>query len=191
MAKAEESPLVAAATLLERDLQKLEELSSAVCKMRLHNERSIARAARELNVALEQPDRLAQGLRLLAEAMGRLQERQQAALVPLGVRAAEIQARAALLNDYIGRFAALGTEAAETSQLLQSIELTEAPEGTSNGVRAGKLAEADQRLAAIVDGARELAEAARNDDLPDFVRDADALKQQIQALRGRLKVAVH
>src|SRR5882672_11831892 len=110
MAKAEESELVNAAALLEQNIQKLEELSASVRKIRLHNEKSITRAARELNEALGQPERLAEGLGLLAKAMEHMQARQEAALGPLKVRAVEIQARAALLTDYVQRFTALGAQ---------------------------------------------------------------------------------
>jgi chromosome segregation ATPase len=188
MAKTEDSELVRAAAALEQDLRRLEELSAAVRKIRLHNEKSITRAARELNEALEQPERLAGGLKLLAEAMAHLQERQEAALNPLSVRAAEIQARAAKLNEYVQHFAALGAQAADASKLLQTAQ--GATDALPDEERSQTLAEVDQQLSSIVEGARALAESARTDDLPDFARDADALKQRIQALRERLKAAV-
>lgn len=188
MTKTDDSELVRAAAHLEQVLHKLEELCSAVCKMRLHNERSITRAARELNEALQQPERLGEGLKLLAAAMGRLQERQEAALTPLAVRATEIQSRAALLNDYVQRFAALGAQAADTSKVLQTAQ---GPDGEPAGSPEGVLDDVDQRLTAIMEGARSLAESARAEDLPDFARDADALKQRAQALRARLKGAIH
>lgn len=190
MAKTEDSELVRAAAGLEHDLRRLEELSAAVRKIRLHNEKSITRAARELNEALEQPERLAQGLKLLAEAMAHLQERQEAALNPLSIRAAEIQARAAKLNEYVQHFAVLAAQAADASKLLQTAQGQNGPDTPPDEERSQTLAEVDQRLVAIVEGARSLAESARTDDLPDFARDADALKQRIQALRERLKAAV-
>jgi chromosome segregation ATPase len=190
MAKTEDSELVRAAAALEQDLRRLEELSAAVRTIRLHNEKSITRAARELNEALEQPGRLAQGLKLLAEAMAHLQERQEAAMNPLSVRAAEIQARAAKLNEYVQHFAALGAQTADASKLLQTAQGPDAAEALDDETRSHTLAEVDERLTSIVEGSRALAESARGDDLPDFARDADALKQRIQALSERLKAAV-
>lgn len=67
MTKPDDSQLVRAAAHLEQVLRKLEELSLAVCKMRLHDERSVTRAARELNLALEQPGQLATGTSFSAE----------------------------------------------------------------------------------------------------------------------------
>jgi chromosome segregation ATPase len=188
MTKTDDSELVRAAAHLEQVLRKLEELSQAVCKMRLHNERSITRAAQELNLALEQPARLAEGLKLLADAMGRLQARQEAALTPLAARAQEIQSRAARLTEYGERFAALGAQAAETSKVLQTAQ---GEGGVSEGAPGAVLEDVDQRLTAIMNGARGLADSARAEDLPDFARDADALKQRVQALRARLKGALN
>ncbi len=86
MSKAEgsQSELGRAAEAVERGLARLEELSASVCKMRLHSEKSIARATRELEEALAQPERLADGLRRLAEADA-LKQRIQALRGKLGM----------------------------------------------------------------------------------------------------------
>lgn len=171
--------LVAAAEALETDIRKLEELSRSVIKIRLHNEKSITRAARELREALAQPERLAEDLQQLAAAMGHMQERQRRALEPLAERAAEIEQRAAKISDYMQRFAALGAEAGEATQLLQT--------ASRNGDPGAVFSDVEGRLARITDKARALAEEARSDDLADVAREADALKQSVGALRGKLR----
>src|SRR5262249_30372261 len=95
MAKGEKDvpELVRAAEALEGELVRLETLSRSVRKIHLDSEKSISRAAKELNEALTLPDRLAAGLRGLAAAMERMQARQQAALEPLAARATDIQQR--------------------------------------------------------------------------------------------------
>lgn len=180
MPKEDEDPsgLVRAGQALEEELQKLEALSRSVQKIRLHNEKSISLAARELNEALRQPERLTESLGLLAAAMARMQERQQAALEPLAPRALEIRERAEKLGGYMQRLAALGAGAGEAARMLEAADESE---------RSAALGEVEARLTAITDGARSLAEAARSDDLPDVARDVDAFKQSIGALRSRLR----
>lgn len=170
--------LVGAAQALEDALQKLEELSRSAVKIRLHNEKGISRAARELNEALQQPERLAGGLRLLGSAMARMQERQQAALEPLAARSAEIQERARRLGEHMQRLASLGAEAGELATVLKAVSDEASQSETFGHVEA--------RLTAITDAARSLAEQARVDDFPDVAREVDAFKQKMGALRGRL-----
>ena len=82
--------IIAAAEAIERDLQRLEDLSRSVRKMRLNSEKSIARAGRALQEALQQQEQLAGGLRVLGEAMVHMQERQQAAIQGLATRAVPV-----------------------------------------------------------------------------------------------------
>ena len=168
--------IVRAAETLEDELQKLEALSRTVCKIRLDSEKNIARAARELNEAVVMPERLGERLRALAAAMQEIQRRQQAALEPLAVRATEIQQRMQRLGEHMQAFATLGKAAGELTALLQS-EQRESP---------ATLQQVEAQLAQIAEGARALFEQARTDDFSDVARQADALKQRIAALRGRL-----
>jgi hypothetical protein len=183
------SDLVAAAQAIENDLRRLEELSASVRKIKLHNEKSIGRAARELQQALEQQERLAQGLGTLGQAMMHLQQRQQAALEPLNTRAIEITERTKRMAEHMQRFGALGALAGEATQMLQSLP-TPGTDGATNGASesdpVATLIEVDQRLGAVVDEAKQLAEAAQIDDFVEIAREADALRQRIHAIRGRL-----
>jgi chromosome segregation ATPase len=178
MTKAEKDApeIVRAAAALEDELVRLETISRSVRKIRLDSEKSISRAAKELNEALEMPERLATGLRALGAAMERMQARQQAALEPLAARAGDVQQRIQRLGEHMQVFAGLGKAAAETTALLQSEDAE--PEAM--------LEQAREELAKIADGARSLIEAARSDDFPDVAREADTLKQRVSALRGRL-----
>ena len=168
--------IVRAAETLEDELEKLEALSRAVCKIRLDSEKNISKAARELNEAVAMPERLGERLRALAAAMQEMQRRQQAALEPLAVRATEIQQRMQRLGEHMQAFARLGKAAGEVTALLQS-EQRESP---------STLEQVEAQLAQIAEGARALFEQARADDFPDVARQADTLKQRIAALRGRL-----
>jgi hypothetical protein len=170
------SELVRAAEALEDGLVELESLSRAASKMRLDSEKSIARAAKDLTAALAVPERLAEGLLTLGAAMERMQVRQQAALEELARHAVTIQERVKKLDEHTRAYAALGQAASETTALLQS-----------EGDRALIVESAKVRLSTIVDDAHTLLDAARADDFPEIAREAEALKQQMSALRRRFE----
>ncbi|HSU39631.1 MAG TPA: hypothetical protein VLJ38_08685 [Polyangiaceae bacterium] len=171
--------IVRAAEELESELVKLETLSRTARKNRLDSEKGIVRAAKDLSEALALPERLAGGLRGLANAMREMEARQQAALEPLAAYAVEVQTRMKKLEEHMRAFAALGQAAGEATALLQSA-----------GERADLVESAKVQLSGIADGARVLIEAARADDFPDVAREADALKQRVTALRRKLDGAL-
>ena len=170
--------LVRAAQALEDDIVRLESVQKSLRKIRLNSEKSITRAAKELNDAIVLPERLASGLQALAAAMANMQVRQQAALEPLAAFASDIQGRMQRLGEHMQAFALLGQAAGEVTALLQANE----------GDRSAIVAEVDAQLTKISEGARAVFDAARADDFPDVAREADALKQRVSALRRRLEV---
>ena len=174
--KSETPEIVRAAETLEEQLAELESRSRAARKIELDSERNIQRAARELNEALAAPEGLANGLRELAQAMERMQVRQQAALEPLAEFATQLQARLSQLEVHMQAFAELGQAATRLSALLKT--------GPAGG--AGLIRDANAQLASIAEGARTLFDAARADGFPEVAREAEALKQRVTALRKRL-----
>lgn len=178
MAKQEKNvpELVRAAEALESEISGLEAQSRATRKIPLNSERNITRAAKELSETAQFQERLAAGLQALASAMAHLQARQQAALEPLAAFASETQARMQLLSEHMRAFGSLGAAAGEVTALIQT-----------GGDRAEIVSSVDTQLNSIEAGARALLEAARNDDYPDVVREADSLKQRVAALRKKLE----
>lgn len=194
MAKSAEhsSDFLRCAEAVERGVRRLEELSRAACRIKLGTEKNIARAARDLQQTLEQQERLALELRRFAETMVELQNRQQAALEPLGSRAQEIQARMARLSEHMQRFGALGTSASETASALRDVtEPSEDLPGASRSTQhAAALIGVDERFRSLLDEARSLAESAAEEEFPDIAREAEALRQRLQSMRGRLSELV-
>jgi hypothetical protein len=191
MAKAggEGSELVRCAEAVEREVQRLEELSRAARRIKLNTEKNIARAARELQTTMEQQERLARELRSFGEAMGQMQSRQQSAVEPLSTRATEIQERVNRLSEHMQRFGALGVKANEMGLALREVSNASSNEavGTGRGAeQASALIDVDERFRLLVDEAKGLAESAESEEFPDIAREADALKQKLHALRGRL-----
>ena len=81
------------------------------------------------------------------------------------------------LEHHLQAYAALGKAAGEVTALLQG------PEG---GDRSAVLEQLHACLIELEAGARALMDAARADDFPDVVREADTLKQRVLSLRKRL-----
>ncbi|HEY1956003.1 MAG TPA: hypothetical protein VGH28_10320 [Polyangiaceae bacterium] len=173
--------LVAAAQAIENDQRRLEELAEGLGKTKLQSEKTISRAARELQGALEQQEQLAKSLRVLGEAMMHMQERQQGAVEKLGARAVEIQTRRSRLSELMLRYAALGTKAAE---LLESMSTSLEAED-----KAAAVSGADAKLVAIVEEAATLAKEARDEDFTELAHEADVLKQKFHGVRMQLGTA--
>jgi hypothetical protein len=169
------SEIVGAAEALEDEIARLETLSKSARKIRLTSGKNLSRAAAELNETLALPERLAQRLQDVAQALARMQERQQAAIEPLTTFAVEVQRRTQLLGEQMQRFDALGKAAGEINAELAA----------SQGDRAA-VARAQARLLEISDAARALFEAARAADFPEIAREADVFKQRMAALHARL-----
>jgi hypothetical protein len=189
--KQDDAPeIIQAAEAIERDLQRLEELSRSIRKMRLNSEKSIARAGRTLQEALQQQEQLAAGLRVLGEAMVHMQERQQTAIAALASRAVEIQEQASKVTAHMEMFAALGTKAAEATQLLQMLP---PPYGTGepgeNGAAVdppAQLIKIETLLGALAEEAKALATSADLADLSEISREANSLRQRLDSARARI-----
>ena len=171
----DEPEIIRVATALETEIATLEALSRSARKLPLATEKNIVRAAKDLSEALALQERLSEKLRELAAAMAGMQHRQQAAIEPLAAFAVEIQQRMRRLEAHLQAYAALGKAAGEVTALVQG-----------EGERSAVLEQVHGRLSEIESGARALIEAARGDDFPDVVRDADTLKQRVLSLKKRL-----
>lgn len=184
------SELVRAAQGIEQELQHLEELARSVRKMRLHTDKSIARAAKELEEALTQQETLAQALGAFGEAITQMQARQQAAVDTLRTRAIEIQERAVRMTEHMQSFANLGARTAEVARVLQDSSDQGDGEPERSVEVVAKLVEAEKGLVALADEAKALATIAEAEDFSDIAREADAMKQRVQATQNRLEALI-
>lgn len=188
MPKKDDPEIVQIAEEIERELSALEDASRAAQNLRLHNERSLEKAGRALQQALQQQEALAAGLQALTQAMGRMAERQQIAINRLAVRAKEIQAQTDRLSEHMGRFAQLGTKAAEATRILQALPPPygsgEPKEGASHPPE--ELLQVDVLLAAVSAEAKQLAASADEVDLADIAKEAGSLRQRVDSARSQL-----
>jgi hypothetical protein len=179
------SELTRCAEVVEQELRRLEELSRSARNIKLSSEKNLARAARGLQQALEQQERLANELRALGQAMLGMQTRQEAAMLPLQARALELQARMQRHSEHMERFGALGTKAKDVVAALVEVSESNAdPQG------AAALFEADQQIGDLVQEIRAMTDAAKADEFPEIEREAHSLEQRLQAARDRLSELV-
>lgn len=188
MPKKEDPEIVQVAETIERELCALEAASRSAQNIRIYNERSLEKAGKALQDALHQQEALAGGLQALTQAMGRMAERQQAAINRLAVRAKEIQAQTQRLSEHMTRFAELGSKAAEATRILQTLPPpygAGAPqEGTSGPPE--ELLQVDVLLASVSAEAKQLASSADEADLTDIAKEAGSLRQRIDSARSQL-----
>ena len=183
------SEFLRAAERVETEMSRLEALSRAACRVKLDTEKRITRAARDLQEAMAQQERLARELRVFGERMTQMQLRQQSAMNALGEQALELQKRVASLSEHMQRFQALGVKANEVARALR--DLAPGAPGEANGAGSSEAhavtpLEIDARFRALVDETKSLVESARAADFPEVASESDALKQRLLAVGSRL-----
>jgi chromosome segregation ATPase len=165
--------LGAAAAALEAELRRFEQLAELASRVELKSQRSLERAARAAQDAVQAQQRVGDRVRDLVEEIARARERQEEQTKGLGARAEQIHARQQALNALLERFARLGEGAAEVNALLKD---------------AGRIAEAEERLAKLAEDAETLLRDAEREGFEDAVRQAESIRQQSLAARNKLKL---
>ncbi|MEO8183576.1 MAG: hypothetical protein ABI895_32490, partial [Deltaproteobacteria bacterium] len=182
------SEFLRAAEKVETEMSRLEALSRAACRAKLNTEKNITRAARDLQEAMAQQERLARELRVFGEGMTQMQLRQQSAMNALGEQALELQQRVASLSEHMQRFQALGVKANEVARALRDLAPGAPSEanGSSSEAHAVTPLDIDARFRALLDETKGLVESARAADFPEVASESDALKQRLLAVGSRL-----
>ena len=171
------SDLVAATTLLEDELVKVEHLAEAAARVRLSSRRNLEKAARTTAEAAESQTKVGEHIATLMAALNAVRVRNEATVQALQTRSDEIQKRSQELTDLLQRFDAIGLEAREITTIAQ---------GLGGEATGEKLLELEGRLGGIAESARGLWEQARDSDWSDVAGDADSLRQQVLAAKNKL-----
>jgi hypothetical protein len=96
-----------------------------------------------------------------------------------------VQARGERFQTQLARFAALGKEAADISTFVRELgELKQKP----NGEVVAKLAEVQERMGKVVEGATALGKEAEAEHMEDLGRQCDSLKQQVQSALNKVSL---
>lgn len=182
----QDSELVAAATALDTELRRFEDLSQQIKKLPFNSEKNLERAAKALEEIATSDERLGEQVRALVEAVSHVRERQQTHATIVQERALELQARTEVYQTLLQHFGTLGQEAGSINALVQDI----AAQGRSTPEEKAKVIErlvtAQEKMALVADGAKALTDAATAKDFQDLARSADNLRQSLLAARNKI-----
>jgi hypothetical protein len=191
----ETSPLVAAAEAFDESLRRFAALAEGLRSSSLDSSHALGRAADALKEVADCEEDLQSRAKTLIAALGAAREAQEGQTELVRSRALEIQARSGEYAALLGRFEAIGVDAAElntvTQRLASQRKLGEKPadQGLSEGDVSSllsELGEIEERMAGVVTTSEGLANDARSADFDDLHRKTDALRQQLLAARNRI-----
>lgn len=181
--KKDQTPLSDASRRIEAELSRLEGLLHELSRP-VNSEKTLRRAGASLEECSDSEARLATHLVDFGQAIQAIQERQQRCMALLGERAEQLRARHAERSALVERLAGLGERTSQISEPLASLAGAGVSEVTPELLAS--ISEVSTRLEASIADASEIATAARSSDWSDLARDADALKQQLQALKNQI-----
>ena len=195
----ETSPLVAAAEAFDESLRRFAALADGLRSTSLDSSHGLGRAADALKEVADCEEDLQAQARTLIAALTTAREAQEAQSELVRTRALEIQARSGEYAALLGRFEAIGVEAAELNTVTQRLA-SQRKIGERLGDRSGEqglsegdvssllseLGDIEERMAGVVTTSEGLANDARSADFGDLHRKTDALRQQLLAARNRI-----
>jgi hypothetical protein len=188
--KGPDSQLAAAAAALDAELHRYAELASEALQVPLTSEKGIDRSARALLDAAECEKRVMTCVQALVAAVGAARQMQEQTSSSLSARAEVIAKRRAELDVLLARFTKLGEAAKGLNDTVAKVAGYKGNPYAEGG--AAEVGEALERLetgmAACAQHAEDLAKDAASQELPDLVRQADGLRQQILSAKNKLSL---
>jgi uncharacterized coiled-coil DUF342 family protein len=180
--------LAEAAVALERDLRRFEELALAARKTPLDSRKGIERAAKTTTEAAAGQEGVDASLRALVSAITAARERHEANVAALQERGDEIRRRADELGALYERYSALGEEGKVINQLVMDAAAKQREATTPELIRevVTAIEGIEERMMQLVDGARDLGQAALAVSITDVAEQADSLRQQVAAARNKV-----
>jgi len=180
-----QSALSAAVQALDEELARFDQLAQSAKKVPLTSERNLEKAARAINDAAESQKRVTEHITRLIDAITVARQKHDETASALVETRDQVQARGERFQSQLGRFAALGKEAADISGFVKQLgEL----KGKPNGEVVVQLDEVRGRMARVVEGAQALAQEADRETMEDLARQCDALKQQVQSALNKVSL---
>jgi hypothetical protein len=176
-----DSPIVSAALAVDAELRRFHDVCRLLQKSELNSQKALQRAGETLKQIVESEQRLGETVRNLVQAITHAREEQEAEAIGVQTRAKEIEARSLTYQELLERYAALGQEASDLNTRITGLA---APESGKDPV--AELEAADGSILALMQGAQDLAAAAREKDFNDISRQAESLRQQLAITRGKL-----
>jgi hypothetical protein len=182
------SRLVNAAASLEDELHSFATHATETKREPLNTEKSIARATRALSESVQFHARIEEKVKALVGEIDAARGLQQESIEILLNAAHALENRSKNRDALLGRFAALGSKAGGVNTL--ALDLTaRKSEGADDNEVLARLRAIEERIDEVVVEAQAIAEMAASDDWPEIARQADGLRQQMQAARNKLALA--
>jgi SMC interacting uncharacterized protein involved in chromosome segregation len=176
----------AAAT--QRALEQLEQVAAFLAKAPLHSAKQIEHAISRTREAAQAQQAFVRELQRLIDSVGMARDRQAAAADAINDSVQVIEERANRFQALQARFGALGEAAKSLNTLVLSFQEQKKLAGNTPmpSDLVEKLGFIESKMDEVIAEAKRLADEGRADELHDFARDADALRQQIQSARNRI-----
>ena len=177
-----DSELVKAAASLNAELQRFETTAVGLGKLPLNSQKNLERAAKLLTDVAEVDERMGRQVAVLVAAIAEARDRQAAQAEGVRHKAEEINTRAQTFRGLLEQFGALGTFAGTLNVQLHQISVAQA------AGEAAPMTELFEQMGALAQRAEGLAALATKEDFGDIARQADGLRQQVLAARGKLRL---
>jgi chromosome segregation ATPase len=173
---------------VDEELRAYDELARDAQRIEIDGEKSIARAARMLEDATKRQPAIQEKLRALVGEIEAARLQQQKSLDTLVEVSQSLQARATQYSELMDRFAELGEAAKGVNSLTTALSARRS-EGAHEGELLAGLQELELRMNTVVERAESLAHDAEQYGWPEIARQADAVRQQVNAAKNKLVLA--
>lgn len=183
-----ESALSTAAGALQAELEGFEGLAEQLRRAPLDTQKHLEKAAKALGEVARADERLNARVQALVEAVNTARERQQQHAEAIRARARDIEQRAGVFQRLMERYAALGQDAAALNAMGQEIATEHRGVQTveQRAVVVGKVQALRDRMGEVAATAEALATTATEEQFTDVAHQADALRQQLLAVKNKL-----
>lgn len=179
------TPLVAAATALEEELQRLSDVAREAQRLPLDSQRNIERTAEKLGELGGVDERVGPLVQRLMGAVADLVQAQQRQGEALAARAGELRARREVLRALLERYQELGRGAQELNGMVQAFAAGARP-GAEPGAEPPSYESVRETMSGLIARAEDMSRAAGAQGFDELARQADALRQQLLSARNKL-----
>ncbi len=180
------SDLVDAAQALETELKRFQVLAENIERQPFNSEKNLGRASRTLSEIAAVGETLQTRLGSLVSVIAGFRDKQQALAEAVQKRAEELQQRSQVLDDLLAEYRAIGEKARDLNEHLRLLQADQQPSGRSPYGFLSNLQDLEAKVGQLTEGAQSLFTKAQGDCFIDVAHQADALRQQLEAVRNRL-----
>lgn len=179
----QDSPVVIAAYALEAAIRRMEDTAKNFEQLVFNSEKNIERGAKLLQDVAGSSEAMDGELKHLIGALNEVRGRQEAVVRAISARSENLMERKQTYVALLQRYGTIGEAAAKLNGMIQAIAAQQ-PKGEAAREPLDAL---EQGMVQTAEEAHGLARAARDEDFGDLSRQAESLKQQLQAAVVKLK----